>query len=125
MTFLGTINIKILKRKRSTFDSYSFTLIKNRRNRVTGKASFDSLIHFGSLRSYELADEQKTARFWAKVNLVLEMMVRNGQIYSNDRQKITDKISAIVPIPAVQAPLAEPKTAADRVNLRFKHLIPT
>ncbi len=118
----GVTNGKIVRRKNKTGYSYNFLIVKNRRHPMTGKAVYDVIWNFGTIRSDEIKNQANA--FWAKVELVLDSLVNKGKIYANDADKIRRQFEKHIPFPvAVPAPKKINPSAMERVKNRFKDLL--
>jgi hypothetical protein len=105
--------------------------VKNRRNPETGKAGYQVVFNFGTIRDYEFADRAKA--FWQEVETVLIALVRDNKIYGNDADKIRGQFQKYISVPP--APIAAPVASASptktktnpdaetRVQNRFKNLL--
>ncbi len=127
----GRTNGKIIRRKGKGYYSYNFLIVKNRRNPETGKAGYQVVFNFGTIRDYEFVDRAKA--FWQEVETELTALVRDNKIYSNDADKIrgqfAEYISVPIASPATPAASASPakiKTdsdVAERVQKKFGNLL--
>src|SRR5688572_28675068 len=119
----GTTNGKIIKRRNKTGYSYNFLIVKNKRHPMTGKAVFDTIWNFGTIRSTETKNQANA--FWAKVELVSDSLVYKGKIYANDADKLRRQFAKYIPFPVavlITKPKANP-IVAERLKERFKGLI--
>jgi hypothetical protein len=132
MTFLGTTCGKIQTRKIKNGFSHNLMLVKNKRNRMTGKPEFEIIFNFGSIRSYNI--KKQNAAMWKKINLVLDTLAADGRIYYNDAERAKSKFQEILgvpvptlpPVPKTSAPVpAKPKTlnAEERLWDKFGDLL--
>ncbi len=131
----GVTNGKIIRRRGKGYYSYNFLIVKNRRNAETGKAGYQVVFNFGTIRDYEFAD--RAMAFWQEVETVLTTLVRDNKIYSNDADKIRGQFAEYISVPVapIAAPVVAPlrsasptkiKTNPDaetRVQNRFKNLL--
>lgn len=124
----GKVCGKIIRRKNKTGYSYNFLIAKNRRNPMNGKAEYEVVWNFGTLRDYELKDKEKAFRFWKEVALILTNLINEGKIYQNCGSEIKAKFEKYVSIPVMlsTAPLPIAKSnspIAERLRERFKGLV--
>jgi hypothetical protein len=127
----GRVNGKIVKRKNKTGFSYNFLIVKNQRSFMTGKAEYEVVWNFGTIRSEQLSDTKTQLAFWKEVAQVLTNLIDNGKIYRNCGGEIKAKFTKYVPLPVVKsaAPTliaqinSNAKTAGERLRERFKGLL--
>jgi hypothetical protein len=126
----GITNGKIIRRKGKGYYSFNFLIVKNRRNPETGKAGYQVVFNFGTIRDYEFVDRAKA--FWQEVESVLTALVRDNKIYSNDADKIRGQFGKYIarPIisPAVPLPIYSPVQSAkpkvtEQVHNRFGNML--
>ncbi len=108
----GRANGKIIRRKGKGYYSYNFIIAKNRRHPETGKAGYQVVFNFGTIRDYEFADRAKA--FCQEVETELTALVRDNKIYSNDADKIRGQFQKYIPISA--APTAAPVPVKTKIN---------
>ncbi len=122
----GVTNGKIIRRKGKGYYSYNFLIVKNRRNSITGKAGYQVVFNFGTIRDYEFADRAKA--FWQEVETELTALVRENKIYANDADKIRRQFAEYISVPVVPkpAPVVKIETNSDvaaRVQKKFGNLL--
>jgi len=126
----GKVCGKIIRRKNKTGNSYNFLIVKNRRNPMNGKAEYQVVWNFGTIRSEQLSDNQTQLEFWKEVALVLTNLIKEGKIYQNCGSEIKTKFEKYVKLPVVKnvAPIAIAKQVTnpsieERLRERFKGLL--
>lgn len=128
MSFIGTVNGKIIKRKNKTGWSHNFLIIHNRRDGY-GRAGYDVVWNFKTIRDTELT--KRANAFWREVELVLTSLISSGKIYAADADKIRRQFAEYISVPVV--PIATPApvpiakkinpSVVERVRDRFKNLL--
>lgn len=120
----GVTNGKIIKRKNKYGDSYNFLIVHNRRDGY-GRAGYDTVWNFGTVRGYEMKD--RANEFWQTAEKTLQKLVDENVIYRNDADKIRKQFAAYIPVPVAAPAMPAAKkinpSTAERVQARFKNLM--
>ncbi len=97
--------------------------MKNRRNSITGKAGYQVVFNFGTIRDYEFAD--RAMAFWQEVETELTALVRDNKIYAADADKIRGQFEKYIPVSVTPTAAPVPvktkinKGIAERLKIRF------
>ena len=103
---------------------------------MTGKAEWELIFNFGSIRSYNIPRDAES--LWRKIIVVLDRLVSKGVVFADDAERAKAKYEGIlgkpptavpapVPVPA-PAPAAKPKvaqTADELVRERLERMAGT
>lgn len=124
----GKVAGRVIRRKNKSGFSYTFSIVKNQRNYMTGKSEHLPVAPIATIKDSEFDRQAKS--FWNKVDTTLAILISSGKIYQNSAVDVVRKFERYIPRPTatVAAPVFVPKSksssdVAARLRERFKGLM--
>ena len=110
-----SINARVRKTKRKYGVSYGFEILENYRNKAKlGQPDNRRLAGLGTIKENFLAVPVVQYKFWQKVDLTLNKLIKSGKISEGDRGKIEKRFAEFISRPsagAIATPKPKPKSS--------------